>query len=209
MGRYVNIMAKVSPECAARIERVAKTGGFRSKYEVLQAAVGLILKYADPGGEVIEPSEFARVEELREMVGSIANVRAALASVKPNGGKRVEPSEIMAFYGKEALMLRVSDAQGNMMTSSNHRDILEVVLAKTLPDASLAHLRRLKAAGGYPTLLAALMDALRLMQAVADCAEKGGEIDDMFRDFGDADPRRVLLGPENKPARAKSKRTFE
>ena len=209
MGRYVNIMAKVSPECAARIERVAKTGGFRSKYEVLQAAVALILKYADPGGETTEPAEVEQAEALREMFGSIANVRFALASVKPNGGKRIEPSEIVAFYGKEALMLRVNDVNGNMSTSSNHRDILEVALAKTLPDTSLAHLRRLKSAGGYPTLLAALMDALRLAQAVADNAEQGEEIENMFREAGDSDPRRVLIGPEHKPVRAKSKRKFE
>ena len=209
MGRYVNIMAKVSPECAARIERVAKAGGFKSKYEVLQAAVALILKYADPGGEPAEYADLERTEELRELFGPIVNVRFALASVKPNGGKRVEPSEMIAFYGKETLMLRVQDVGGNISTTTNHRDVLEVVLAKTLPEISLGHLRRLKQAGGYPTLLAALMDALRLAQSVADAASQGKEIEDMFREAGDGDPRRVMLGVEHKPARAKSKREFK
>lgn len=209
MGKYVNIMAKVSPECAARLDRVAKAGMFRSKYEVVQAAVALMLKWADPSGEAQEPAELEQAAALREMFGEIADVRHRLSAVKPNGGKRIEPSEMIAFYGKEALMLRVQDASGNICTTTNQRDILELVLAKALPDTTLAHLRKMKQTGGYPTLLAALMDALRLAGTMADSIAQRDEVKDMFRQAGEGDPRQVRLGVENKPVRARSKRKFD
>lgn len=205
MGRYVNIMAKVSPECAARMERVAEAGGFRSKYEVLQAAVALLLKYADPGGEPANPAGQEQAEALRELFGSIANVRYSLASVKPNGGRRIEPSEIVAFYGKEVLMLRVQDARGNLSTTTNQRDILELVLIKILPEETLSRLRNLRSERGYANLLSVLVDVIRF----ATTAGIGDEVSQLFEDLSDGDPRRVALGIENKPARAKVKQKFD
>ena len=209
MGRYVNIMAKVSPECAERLERVAKQGMFRSKYEVVQAAVALMLMYADPSGEPQEPAEVERTAALREMFGEITDVRHRLSSVKPNGGKRIEPNEMIAFYGREALMLRVQDSSGNITTTTNKRDILELALIRTLPDTALANLHTMKRTGGYPNLLAALMDALRLAGTMADSIAQRDEVEEMFRDASDSDPRRVELGIENKPSRARNKRKFD
>ena len=48
MATYVNIMSKVSPETAERMDRAVQALGLRSKYELLQAALALILRYVDP-----------------------------------------------------------------------------------------------------------------------------------------------------------------
>lgn len=55
MARYVNIMAKVSPATAARMDAAVDKLGLRSKYEFMQLAVKLVLMYVDPGGEPMTP----------------------------------------------------------------------------------------------------------------------------------------------------------
>jgi Arc/MetJ-type ribon-helix-helix transcriptional regulator len=202
MGKYVNIMAKVSPECAERIERVRVLGGFSSKYEVVQAAVALMLQYADPGREGdLEADEVAR--QLQELFGPIEQVRHSMAQVKPNGGRRIHPSEIVAFYGKEALMLQVTDSHGSSRTTSNRRDILEQVLTKTLPSAALSRLKAIRKDGHYPTMMAALL------AIIGGEVEVGNDVEEMFDVLADSDPRSVKLGLENKPARAKNKKRFD
>ena len=202
MGKYINIMAKVSPECAERIERVRVLGGFSSKYEVVQAAVALMLQYADPGKkDSPDADEVAR--QLQELFGPIEQVRHSMAQVKPNGGRRIQPSEIVAFYGKEALMLQVTDSHGSSRTTSNRRDILEQVLTRTLPSSSMQRLKAIRRDGHYPTLMAALL------AIIGGEVEFGEDLCDLFRDLADADPRRVKLGLENKPARAKNKKRFD
>ena len=202
MGKYINIMAKVSPECAERIERVRVLGGFSSKYEVVQAAVALMLQYADPGKkDSPDADEVAR--QLQELFGPIEQVRHSMAQVKPNGGRRIHPSEIVAFYGKEALMLQVTDSHGSSRTTSNRRDILEQVLTRTLPSSSMQRLKAIRRDGHYPTLMAALL------AIIGGEVEVGDDVADLFKDLADADPRQVRLGLENKPARAKNKKRFD
>lgn len=205
MGKYVNIMAKVSPECAERIERIRKQGGFRSKYEVVQAAVALMMMYADPEGEVSDPEVIAQVEALQALFGSVEQSRELVSRVKPNGGKRIALSAMIAFYGKESLMLKVVDEAGNMTTTTNVRDILEHTLCKLLPQRALEQLRQYGRAHHYPTLLAALMASI----SASDSDEIGVEVSSEFSELADGDPRRVKLGIENKPPRAKSKRGYE
>ena len=203
MSDYINIMAKVSPACAERLEKVRELGGFSSKYEVVQAAVKLMLQYADPGGEENTPQSAEIAEQLRLLFGPIENVRYEMALIKPNGGKRLSPSEVIAFYGKECIMLQVVDSVGNSRTTTNRRDVLERVMRKTLPTDVLARLNELKAEGKYPTLFAVMIDVIN------HAARESVEVEDMFTDLSDADPARVKLGIENKPARAKNKRRFE
>lgn len=203
MSRYVNIMAKVSPECAERIERVRQKGGFSSKYEVVQAAVALMLQYADPGGEDDLPQNAEVAEQLRQLFGPIENVRYEMARVKPNGGKRLTPSDVIAFYGKECVMLQVTDGEGNSRTTSNRRDILERVMRKTLPVEVITRLNELRVEGKHPTLFAALLDLIGQVRA------SDGEVEEMFSELSDGDPARVKYGLENKPARAKNKKHFE
>lgn len=205
MVKYVNIMAKVSPECAERIERIRKQGGFRSKYEVVQAAVALMMMYADPEGEAKDPNIVEQVEVLRTLFGSVQQSRELVSRVKPNGGKRIAPSAMIAFYGKESLMLKVVDEAGNMTTTTNVRDILEHTLCKLLPSRVLEQLRLYSRTHRHPTLHAALMAAI----SAADGDEVGVEVGSLFRELEDSDPRRVKLGIENKPPRAKSKRSYE
>lgn len=203
MSSYVNIMAKVSPECAERIEKVRQLGNFSSKYEVVQAAVKLMLQYADPGGEVDLPQSAEIAERLRSLFGPIESVRYEMASVKPNGGKRPSPSEVIAFYGKECLMLQVMDSDGNSRTTTNRRDVLERVMRKTLPADVLARLNELRIEGRHPTLFSVMVDIIK------SAAREDNEIEGMFSILSDADPARVKLGIENKPARAKNKCKFE
>lgn len=203
MSRYENIMTKVSPETAARLDRVKEAGSFKSRYEVVQAAVKLMLKYADPGGEVLEPDVMSEIEELRRLFGDISEVRHSIARVKPNGGRKVEPSEIVAFYGKECLMLQALSADGSSSTTTNQRDVLETVLAKTLPTDTLKRLRELRRVGGYPTLFATLTSI------VSVATVEDNEVGELFDEYSDADPRIVRLGIENKPARAKARRNFD
>lgn len=203
MSDYVNIMAKVSPACAERLEKVRELGGFSSKYEVVQAAVKLMLQYADPGGEEDSPQSAEIAEQLRLLFGPIESVRYEMALVKPNGGKRLTPSEVIAFYGKECIMLQVVDSVGNSRTTTNRRDVLERVIRKTLPADMLARLNDLRVEGKHPTLFATMIDI------ISHTSSRSVEIDDLFTDLSDADPARVKLGIENKPARAKNKRRFE
>lgn len=200
MSTYVNIMAKVSPETAARLDRIVEREGFRSKYELLQAAVSLVLKWADPGGEEMNADSQETAEKLKQLFGSMAEVRHCMARIKPNGGRKVDPSEIIAFYGREALMLKVRDADGSTFTTTNVRDIFEVVLRRTLPAESLTQLKELQRVRNLPTLLSILMDV------VAGAKVEDVEVNDMFSTFSDADPRRVELGLEHKPSRSKNKR---
>lgn len=203
MSRYVNIMAKVSPECAERIEQVRQKGGFSSKYEVVQAAVALMLQYADPGGEDDLPQNAEIAEQLMQLFGPIENVRYEMSRVKPNGGKRLTPSEVIAFYGKECLMLQVTDGEGNSRTTTNRRDVLERVMRKTLPVEVIARLNELRVEGKHPTLFATLLDLIGRVRA------SDGEVEEMFSELSDGDPARVKYGIGNKPARAKNKKCFE
>lgn len=205
MGKYANIMAKVSPECDERLEKVRRKGGFRSKYEVVQAAVALMLMYADPEGESSDPATIEKVEALRTLFGSVQQARELVSRVKPNGGKRKEPTVMIAFYGKESLMLRVADEVGNMNTTTNVRDILEVSLMKLLPSPTLEQLRLYGRAHRHPTLHAALIAAITSTNG----DEVSVEVGDMFNALEDGDPRRVKLGIENKPSRAKPRRKYE
>lgn len=205
MGKYVNIMAKVSPECDERLEKVRREGGFRSKYEVVQAAVALMLTYADPEGAPSDPAAIEQIEALRTLFGSVQQARELVSRVKPNGGKRKEPTVMIAFYGKESLMLRVVDEVGNMNTTTNARDILEVSLMKLLPSPVLEQLRLYGRVHRHPTLLAALIAAI----ASTNGDEASDEVSDMFKELEDGDPRRVKLGIENKPSRAKARRRYE
>lgn len=205
MGKYINIMTKVSPATAERLDRIKERGGFRSKYEVVQAAVALMLKYADAEGEPLDPDEVEQVRSLQELFGSLTAVRDSLARVKPNGGKKIEPSALVAFYGKECLMLKALDAEGNSSTTTNVRDVLELVMSKTLPADTLQRLRLLQRKAGYPTLLSVLMAVV----ASANVEATSQEVLDMFAAAAEADPTIVPLGLENKPARAKSIRKFD
>ena len=205
MSRYVNIMTKVSPETAARLDRIKEVGAFSSRYEVVQAAVGLMLKYADPGGEILDPEQASQSEALRQLFGDVSAVRYNIARVKPNGGRKIEPSEVIAFYGKECLMLQVLDASGSSTTTTNQRDILEVVLTKTLPTEVLQRLRSIRKEGGCTTLFGAIMALVK----GATVEGLTNEVADLFKELSESDPRTVKLGIENKPARAKAKRNFD
>jgi len=180
--------------------------GLRSKYEFMQLAVKLVLMYVDPGGEPITPDTQEQIEALRSLWGDVTHLRYEVATIKPNGGRRVEPSEIITFYGRECLMLRVTDGDGNITTTTNQRDVLETVLQKTLPAETLARLIEYRRTHRYPTLLAALM---ALACSTKDSHRCGDEVQQMFRAMEDGDPRTVRLGLENKPARAKNKKKFE
>lgn len=203
MSRYVNIMAKVSPSTAARMDNVVDKMGLKSKYELVQTAVALVLKYVDPGGEPVEPAAQEQMDILRKLWGDVTHLRHEMARVKPNGGRRVEPSQIVGFYGRECLMVSVEDGVGNCTTTTNQREILESVLGKTLPSDSLSHLRELRRALGQPSLYTTLVEVIGAVKGVND------EVDNIFGELADADPRRVKLGIENKPARAKNKKKFE
>ncbi|MBO7285670.1 MAG: hypothetical protein J6U69_03645 [Alistipes sp.] len=201
MGKYINIMAKVSPATADRLERVRLASGFRSKYEVVQAAVALMLRWADPGTEDMSPDEEEKVESMRELFGSVESMRELVASVKPNGGRKVSPSLLVAFYGKECLMLKTLDVDGNTETSTNVRNVIEAVLLKTLPTNILSKLREVQKKNRYPSLLHVITELAKNADAFN---EVGEEVDELFHDYSEADPRMVKLGKENKPARAKS-----
>lgn len=198
-------MTKVSPATAERLDRIKERGGFRSRYEVVQAAVALMLKYADAEGEPLDPDEVEQVRSLRELFGSLTSVRDSLARVKPNGGKKIEPSALVAFYGKECLMLRTLDSSGNSATTTNVRDVLELVMLKTLPYDTLQRLRLIQKNANYPTLLSVIM----AMVAHTKVEVTSREVMDMFVEAADSDPLIVRLGIENKPARAKAKRNFD
>lgn len=198
-------MTKVSPATAERLDRIKERGGFRSRYEVVQAAVALMLKYADAEGEPLDPDEVEQVRSLQELFGSLTSVRDSLARVKPNGGKKIEPSALVAFYGKECLMLRTLDSSGNSATTTNVRDVLELVMSKTLPYDTLQRLRLIQKNANYPTLLSVIM----AMVAHTEVEATSREVMDMFVEAADSDPLIVRLGIENKPARAKAKRNFD
>ena len=198
-------MTKVSPATAERLDRIKERGGFRSRYEVVQAAVALMLKYADAEGEPLDPDEVEQVRSLQELFGSLTSVRDSLARVKPNGGKKIEPSALVAFYGKECLMLRTLDSSGNSATTTNVRDVLELVMSKTLPYDTLQRLRLIQKNANYPTLLSVIM----AMVAHTEVETTTREVMDMFVEAADSDPLIVRLGIENKPARAKAKRNFD
>lgn len=198
-------MTKVSPATAERLDRIKERGGFRSRYEVVQAAVALMLKYADAEGEPLDPDEVEQVRSLQELFGSLTSVRDSLARVKPNGGKKIEPSALVAFYGKECLMLRTLDSSGNSATTTNVRDVLELVMSKTLPYDTLQRLRLIQKNANYPTLLSVIM----AMVAHTEVETTSREVMDMFVEAADSDPLIVRLGIENKPARAKAKRNFD
>lgn len=198
-------MTKVSSATAERLDRIKERGGFRSRYEVVQAAVALMLKYADAEGEPLDPDEVEQVRSLQELFGSLTSVRDSLARVKPNGGKKIEPSALVAFYGKECLMLRTLDSSGNSATTTNVRDVLELVMSKTLPYDTLQRLRLIQKNANYPTLLSVIM----AMVAHTEVETTTREVMDMFVEAADSDPLIVRLGIENKPARAKAKRNFD
>ena len=201
MQKYVNIMSKVSPETAARMDGVVDKLGLRSKYELMQLALRLVLKYVDPGGEPKTTEEQEQAQQLRELWGDISHIRHEVARVKPNGGKRIEPSEIIAFYGKECLMLRVAAADGTSTTTINQRDVLECVIMRTMPSELLISLREYKRVRNLPSLFAALVEAIKKVEA------EDIDVQNLFSEL--KDPRTVELGLEHKPARAKSIKKFE
>lgn len=203
MSRYVNIMAKVSPETAARMDRAVDKLGLKSKYEFVQNAVALVLKYVDPCSEPLNPEEIEQMEALKHLWGNVASVRQELARVKPNGGRHIEPTAVVAIYGKESYMIRATDNVGNYATTTNQREIVEVLLSKLLPSPSLDHLRNLRRMHNA-TMYSVLLTAI----AQADGGVEDNEVEEEFSQLSDGDPRTPRFGIENKPARARNKRKF-
>lgn len=201
--RYVNIMAKVSPATAARMDAVVEKLGLRSRYEFMQLAVKLVLSYADPDSEAVTSDMQDQINTLRSLWGDISHLRHEIAYVKPNGGRRVEPSEIITFSGRECLMLRVSDSVGNFSTTTNQRDVLELVMLRTLPPETFALLKTYRRKYNLSTIYASLIN---MAQHADTSSDVGEEIRQMLNEMSDADPRTVRLGIENKPARAKNKK---
>lgn len=204
MSRYVNIMAKVSPETAARMDRAVDSLGMKSKYEFVQNAVALVLKYVDPTAEPLTPDDVEQMESLKHLWGNIADVRQDLARVKPNGGRRIEPTAVVSLYGKECYMLKVLDHAGNYATTTNQREVVELLLSKLLPNTTLDHLRNLRRARNV-TMYSALLDAI----AQADKVVEDNDVAEEFSALSDGDPRAPHFGIENKPARQRNKREFK
>lgn len=196
MSTYVNIMSKVSPETAERMDRAVQALGLRSRYELLQAALALILRYADPSGEPQTPESVARVEELRALWGNLDSLRASLTLIKPQGSRRPAPSHIVAIYGKELYMLSSDSSDGCFSTTTSIYRILDIILGATLPQDVKANLLKLsgeKCREGIGGML------IRLLRGDV---RKLTEVEEMFKDFGEMTAPRY--GLENKPARARN-----
>lgn len=201
MATYVNIMSKVSPETAERMDKAVQALGLRSKYELMQAALALILRYVDPSGEPQTPEGVARAEELRALWGDLNHLRASLSLIKPQGNRRPSPSHLVAIYGKELYMLTVQGADGGFTATTSMYEILDMILNATLSGEAKTNLIKLSGETRNECMGRMLIRLLR------GDVRKLSEVEKMFQEFElDTAPR---YGIEHKPARAKNKRKFE
>ena len=200
MATYVNIMSKVSPETAERMDRAVQALGLRSKYELMQAALALILRYVDPSGEPQTPESVAKAEELRALWGDLNHLRASLSLIKPQGNRRPAPSHLVAIYGKELYMLSVNGSDGGFNATTSMYHILDIILAATLSGEAQRNL--VKMSGGTRDGSFGRM----LVKALHGDVRKVDEIESMFRELEDNTAPRY--GLENKPARARKQKKF-
>lgn len=197
MATYVNIMSKVSPETAERMDRAVQALGLRSKYELMQAALALILRYVDPSGEPQTPESIAKIEELRALWGDLNHLRASLSLIKPQGNRRSAPSHLIAMYGKELYMLTVNGIDGGFTATTSMYQILDIILGATLSADAKNNL--VKLSGESSGRLGGM-----LVKLLCGDIRKVSEVEDIFKELGDAAAPRY--GLENKPARARSRK---
>lgn len=203
--RYINVMSKISPTAAERLEKIRMRAGFKSKYEILQYLIAAFLKHADPGGEpdrtdTLSP-ELARMFEDYEDAGMRTFAR-------PDGDmQRGRLAYVMAFFehrskGPHMRLVKVLDSQANISTSTNSHTAVEVALGELFPEQT-RKLRAIQRQLRLPTLLEAIDVACdcfgaRRVDAITE------ETEAEFAGLADADPRRVELGEENRYKRARS-----
>lgn len=203
--RYINVMSKISPADAERLDKIRRRAGFKSKYEIVQYLISSFLKHADPGGEP-DPSDKLS-PELARMFEDYEDVGVRTFARPDSDMQRGRLAYVMAFFehrskGPHMRLVKVLDSQANISTSTNSHAAVEVALGELFPKQA-RKLRAIQRRLRLPTLLEAIDVACdrfgaRPLDAIAD------ETEAEFAGLADADPRRVELGEENRYKRARS-----
>lgn len=108
--KYVCLSTKISESAWARLQEIAKRGGYKSCYELFQYIVQRFLDYADPGAEEKESSEEEKEFSLwAEMLGDWMNHESKVITIKP---KRKEEMQL----ARSVNVFRVSGKQKRYIT---------------------------------------------------------------------------------------------
>ena len=128
--KFISIQSKVSPDTAARIDRIVKRCDFGSRYELMQYLLSAFLKYADKEGEEEEVNpelyEFAKIFE------GFENKKNRIITTKPGGNKALKMTDsinIFTMIGRKGYICKKISIDGEEVhtTTSNERTLVTVI----------------------------------------------------------------------------------
>lgn len=133
--KFVSIQSKVSPQTAARIDRIVKRCGFESRYELMQYLLSAFLKYADKEGEVedvgSELYEFAKIFE------GFENKKNRIITTKPGGNRALRMTDsinIFSEIGRKGYVCKKISVDGeDMHVTTNNERVLVTIMKKLFP----------------------------------------------------------------------------
>lgn len=133
--KWISIQSKVSPNTAARIDKIVEQFGFASRYEVMQYILSAFLKVADPEGEPTE--ECQELIEFAKMFEGFENSKTRIITTAPSGNKALRLTDSINIYsmiGKAGYICKRIEVRGDEYTTSGNVDkALNVLLKKLHP----------------------------------------------------------------------------
>lgn len=133
--KWISIQSKVSPNTAARLDRIVAQFGFASRYEVMQYILSAFLKIADPEGEPTEQSK--ELIEFAKMFEGFENSKTRIITTAPSGNKALKLTDSINIYsmiGRAGYVCKRIEIRGEECTTSGNVDkALSVVLKKLHP----------------------------------------------------------------------------
>lgn len=188
--RNVNIMSKVSPSEARRLDAIVQTYGFRSKYEVLQYLLSAFIRYADcetdNAGDI--PVEVKRIFET-------VKSDARFGLVKP--GTSAQLRRIICIYGTDAISADV--CRGRITKTTTNVAKAYDSVARLSPTLNTS-LKKICTQYDMHTYMEASVFAAEKMNMQRDADEISEEIREQNEELSSAD-KHVRFGV--KPKRAK------
>lgn len=136
--KYVLVQTKVDQATAERLERLVKTGGFKSKYELVQYLVSVFLRFADPEHE---PTDEMSQEHYQWaiMLQDWSNKSARIITSKPSTSQALRLVSSLNIYtevgkkGYVARMIKLHGKDADMTSTTNVDRAVNEVLQKLYP----------------------------------------------------------------------------
>lgn len=130
--KFVSIQSKVSPETAARIDKIVNEYGFGSRYELMQYLLSAFLKYADK-----EMEESDQLNEFAKIFEGYQNKKNRIITTRPGGNRNLKLTESINIFSevgrKGYVCKRIVIAGEKESVTSNSENAVRSIMRKLFP----------------------------------------------------------------------------